>query len=140
MNNTQLIVGILITVIILITLSNCFFQQDAVSILIGHLKQLQKLFEKHQDDTKNLSTALAAYSLANMAEMQNGIKALTDKIKKVKENPLESFDLIAKVSQISGIIVTIRTNYGHLLDDPEVEKAFVQYKHVFDAVTNLGEM
>ena len=99
---------------------------------------MEKIFEKNKDDTSKLSEELAAYSEINMTSMQDGVKALFNKMEKVKDDPLGAFDLLGKVVEISSIIVRVRNEYGDLLDDPEVKKAFREYQEVFSSMENIG--
>jgi len=127
-----------IALFLLIILSGCFMQQDASARLVQHFQKMEKIFENNQYKKDTLINELTAYADKNMTDMQNGIKALQKKIEKAKKNPVGAFDLIAKVTQISRIIVNIRNNYGNLLNDTEVSKAFMEYGKVFSAIENIA--
>ncbi|MBN2444380.1 MAG: hypothetical protein JXJ04_23660 [Spirochaetales bacterium] len=123
---------------ILLVLSGCAAKKDPASLLINHLNQMEKIFETNQDVPEKLAAELSTYSVAHMPEMQNGVNNLLERVKHLKETPLDSIDLIAKVAQISSIIVNIKTQYGHLLEDPTVMAAFKDFNTIFSDVQNLS--
>jgi PBP1b-binding outer membrane lipoprotein LpoB len=128
----------LFLLVFLILLSGCSAKKDPSAALVHHMKNVEKIFEKNKSDTSVLSKELSAYAETNMESMQGGIKALNDKMGKVKDDPLGAFDLLSKVTEISSIIVRIRTNYGSLLEDPAVQKAFEDYGKIFESMENIG--
>ncbi|MBN2531749.1 MAG: hypothetical protein JXB88_02595 [Spirochaetales bacterium] len=130
---------ILVTGILFLLLPGCAVKNDPSTVLVNHLKQMERIFERNKKDTAKLSEELSAYANTNMESMQEGVKALYKKMEKAKENPLESFDLLAKVTEIYVIIVKIQKEYGDLLNDPEVEKVFTEYKKVFTSMENIGQ-
>jgi hypothetical protein len=128
-----------VLMIIPVLLLGCAVKKNPASALVHHLKQMEKIFEKNKDDTSKLSEELAAYSETNMKSMQDGVKALYDKMEKVKDDPLGAFDLLGKITEISSIIVRVRNEYGGLLDDPGVKKAFTGYQEVFSSMETIGK-
>lgn len=124
--------------ILLVFLCGCTQKKDSSADLVNHFKQMEKIFERNKNDTAKLSEELAGYSENNMESMQKGIQALYGKLENAKENPLASFDLLAKVTEISAIIVTIQNEYGTLLKDPQVQKSFKEYEKVFSSMESFG--
>ena len=129
---------IVILGIMFLLVSSCGVKQDAAALLIEHLQQMERIFERNQENREKLAAELSAYSAANMEEMQSGVQNITQRLKNIDDNPMDSFDLLSKVTKISTIIVSIKNNYSHLIDDPAVREAFKQYGEVFSAVQNLG--
>jgi hypothetical protein len=129
---------IIITGMIVLLITSCGFKQDDAARLVKHMQQMERIFAKNQDNPETLAAELSAYSMAHMEEMQKGVKNITERLKKIDDNPMDSFDLLSKVTQISSIIVSIKNNYGQLIEDPAVSESFKKYGAIFSAIQNLG--